>query len=278
MNEESFSRWRIPPEVDGVVLFEERTNGRRFRAQDRHRHAELELQVVARGRAAFVVGEVRLEATAGTLLWVPPRSDHVLLESTDDLTRWMLLVRKRTVRRVLPGSVTRRLLGRRQAPLCRTVGKAATRALLGLYADARKSRNTATSMFNTAIAYALARSWMAYDEAARSPDSAPLHEAVAQAIRLLRDDVPPPSLVELSRRVGVSEAHLSKLFTQNVGVSITDLRNRLRLERFLELYGDGRGPTMTAAALEAGFGSYPQFHRVFRRQMGLSPAEYRRRN
>jgi AraC-like DNA-binding protein len=32
---------------------------------------------------------------------------------------------------------------------------------------------------------------------------------------------------------------------------------------------------MLAAALEAGFGSYPQFHRIFRRVMGCSPGEYR---
>jgi AraC-like DNA-binding protein len=33
---------------------------------------------------------------------------------------------------------------------------------------------------------------------------------------------------------------------------------------------------MTAAALEAGFGSYPQFHRVFKQLTGKTPQQYRR--
>jgi AraC-like DNA-binding protein len=32
---------------------------------------------------------------------------------------------------------------------------------------------------------------------------------------------------------------------------------------------------MLDAALEAGFGSYPQFHRVFKRMMGHSPMQFR---
>jgi AraC-like DNA-binding protein len=35
---------------------------------------------------------------------------------------------------------------------------------------------------------------------------------------------------------------------------------------------------MLDAALEAGFGSYPQFHRIFKRVMGRSPGKYRRQN
>jgi AraC-like DNA-binding protein len=31
---------------------------------------------------------------------------------------------------------------------------------------------------------------------------------------------------------------------------------------------------MVDAALDAGFGSYPQFHRVFRAETGCAPAEY----
>ena len=51
----------------------------------------------------------------------------------------------------------------------------------------------------------------------------------------------------------------------------------INLAIFLEIYGDGRGVKMTSAALDAGFGSYPQFHRVFRERMGCAPAEHARR-
>jgi transcriptional regulator GlxA family with amidase domain len=60
-------------------------------------------------------------------------------------------------------------------------------------------------------------------------------------------------------------------------MSITEFRNRVGVERFLEIYGDGSARTLLDAALEAGFGSYPQFHRVFRNIAGYAPREHRRR-
>ena len=58
------------------------------------------------------------------------------------------------------------------------------------------------------------------------------------------------------------------------GQTLLQFRNRCRLDRFFELYGDGSRRKMVDAALDAGFGSYPQFHRVFRAQIGCAPAEY----
>jgi AraC-like DNA-binding protein len=65
------------------------------------------------------------------------------------------------------------------------------------------------------------------------------------------------------------------LFKQQTGVALVDFRNRQRIERFLELYGTGQRRKMSDAALDAGFGSYPQFHRIFKRVIGCSPGNYR---
>lgn len=43
---------------------------------------------------------------------------------------------------------------------------------------------------------------------------------------------------------------------------------------FIALYGDGSPNSLLATALDEGFGSYPQFHRVFRQLMGYSPHEH----
>jgi transcriptional regulator GlxA family with amidase domain len=58
-----------------------------------------------------------------------------------------------------------------------------------------------------------------------------------------------------------------------MGVSLVGYKNRLRLERFFTLVHPGGG-NLLQAALDAGFGSYAQFHRVFRDLLGTTPREY----
>lgn len=66
---------------------------------------------------------------------------------------------------------------------------------------------------------------------------------------------------------------LTALFREQMGVSIVEYRNRLRIERFFTLVAPGGG-NLLQAALDAGFGSYAQFHRVFRDLLGTTPKEY----
>jgi AraC-like DNA-binding protein len=124
------------------------------------------------------------------------------------------------------------------------------------------------------LSYALLKTWQHFAHAANVPVH-DVHPAVEKAARLIRDETSALNLDELARRSGLSPARLSRLFKQQTGVALVDFRNRQRIERFLQLYGTGQRLTMLDAALEAGFGSYPQFHRVFKRVLGCSPGQYR---
>lgn len=95
---------------------------------------------------------------------------------------------------------------------------------------------------------------------------------VAQALERLQTD-PSVSRGELAEGLGVSPSKLGKAFRAQMGIAFVDYRNQLRLERFLKLVFPGGG-NVSAAAKSAGFGSYAQFHRVFRALVGKSPKEY----
>ena len=64
---------------------------------------------------------------------------------------------------------------------------------------------------------------------------------------------------------------------RQMGMSVTDFRNRQRISRFLGRYASADRQNLLTTALEAGFNSYAQFYRVFRDSTGFSPAEFRRR-
>jgi AraC-like DNA-binding protein len=98
------------------------------------------------------------------------------------------------------------------------------------------------------------------------------HPAITSAVKLLQED---PSLggAAIAKKLGVSLSRFARVFKMGMGMSLVDYRNQLRLEHFMTLVDSG-GTNLLEAALAAGFGSYSQFHRVFRTHRGKSPREY----
>jgi len=94
----------------------------------------------------------------------------------------------------------------------------------------------------------------------------------ARVVQLLQEDSA-LGRQQLAARLGLSESCLSRAFKSEMGFSVSQYRARLKLERFFALV-DRRGGNLLAAALDAGFGSYAQFHRVFRAVLGKTPSEY----
>jgi AraC-like DNA-binding protein len=77
---------------------------------------------------------------------------------------------------------------------------------------------------------------------------------------------------QLARDLGVSAGHLARSFKREMAMSLVDYRNRLRMDRFFEaVYGNADCRTLHDAAIEAGFGSYAQFHRTYRKFHGAPP-------
>jgi AraC-like DNA-binding protein len=263
----------LPPACDGD-LWHYRNLGRDHAM---HHHAELELNLITQGAGVYLLANRKYEIRRGDLLWLFPAQEHLLLEQTLDFEMWIGVFKPAVVRRISaqpPARVLRE--GDPDGEYCRRLpqrGFARLESLCSEVAAAREDRG----LFNAGLSYALASAWQHFQNAAEVsvPD---VHPAVEKAARLIRDENTALSLDALARRCGLSASRLSRLFKQQTGVALVDFRNRQRVERFLDLFGNGRRLKLLDAALEAGFGSYPQFHRVFKRVIGCSPGNYRRQH
>jgi AraC-like DNA-binding protein len=261
----------IPPEADGVAFL---ATTPRVRLHPHH-HDELEVNLVLAGQAAYLLRDQRIPLATGSMLWLFPRQEHVLIDCSHDFAMWVIvfkpkLVERQTrhpVRRILrspdPGEIFSRRIDPRAAGFLDRVYQGGVAE--GLDFELR----------NAALAYALVVSWQVYQFSQEPVARTGVHPAVARAARFISESDEPLPLGPLARRAGLSPARLSRLFKRQTGVSLTTFRQRKCLERFLRIYDNGARYSLIEAALQAGFGSYPQFHRVFRRVMGQSPARYR---
>lgn len=260
----------LPTNWDGN-LWHYRNQGR---THAMHHHAELEFNLVTQGRGLYLLENRKYEIRRGDLLWLFPAQEHVLIEQTLDFEMWIGVFKPKAVRRITTdasaavlrkpnpsGDFRRRLPERELKRLSELFGEVA-------------SSNDPAGLFNAGLAFALLNAWKYFESAANVPVH-DVHPAVERAALLIRREAD-LNLDEIANRSGLSPQRLSRLFRQQTGTALVDFRNRQRIEKFLQLYGTGQRITTLEAALEAGFGSYPQFHRVFKRVMGYPPREHRK--
>lgn len=262
----------IPPELEGFAAHLCSPMASRLS----HRHDELEVNLVLSGGAAYLFGRERVPLVTGSMIWLFPKQEHVLIDCSPDCSLWVVVFKPRLVERHASQPVRDLLRSPNPGSIfCRQLGFGAVDTLSQVYKSA-EAGPADVEFTNTAIAYALVASWQAFQF---SPDSiAPtdVHPAVAKAVRILAEANETVPLDRLARQAGLSAPRLSRLFKKQTGISVTAFRQRQCLERFLRLYRTGARYSLIEAALLTGFGSYIQFYRIFRRHMGKSPAEYGR--
>ena len=100
----------------------------------------------------------------------------------------------------------------------------------------------------------------------------PARRLVTATVAMLAKD-PAMGGKQIAARLDLSLSRLARVFKAEMGMSLVEYRNRLRLDRFAVLLDRGR-TNLLEAALAAGFGSYAQFHRVFRALRHMTPREY----
>ncbi len=242
-----------------------------------HRHLELELNLVVAGTASYLLDDRRYDLSAGTLTWLFPDQEHVLVDESADHALWWAVFRPAVVARATTtSSHTRPLLERDPVGRwSRRIHPQRVQRLAALFGELGDAESRDDGLFNAGLAYLLALAWRTFLDSTDVVADHQVHPAVDTVARLLQADPDASDLTALARRVGLSPSHLSRLFVADMGVSMTRFRNQQRLDRFMRLYGQGRGTTALAAAHQAGFGSYAQFHRVFRQETGRSPSTLR---
>jgi AraC-like DNA-binding protein len=237
-----------------------------------HRHRSTEFNLVVHGTAAYLLDGRRYELRPSSLVWLFPDQEHILVDRSPHYRDWLGLFDAAALRPACTTARTRTLLAADPpGHFARRLGAPAASRLEALFGHVARADDRDAAV--AGLRHAILAAWDAFHTAPEEPALPVVHPAVAEAARLLRDGGAGESVDALALAVGLSRHHLSRLFRQQMGVSVARFRNEQRLRRFLELYEADPHPTLLDAALAAGFGSYPQFYRVVRQLTGRQPAD-----
>ena len=102
-------------------------------------------------------------------------------------------------------------------------------------------------------------------------------DPVAQSINFMLEQLTQKlKLGEIAAETGLSASHFSRLFVNRTGHPPIDYFIQLKIQRACRLL-DNSGWMIADVAREMGFDDQFYFSRVFRKVMGMSPGEYRKR-
>ena len=219
----------------------------------RHFHAEPELNLVTRGSATFGIGDEQITLARGDVVLFHPGQDHVLLSASADLGLFAVALLPELALRVCGALSPVRSRGFRMSE---SETSAAEEALsqLGGTGGGGEVEVPLAELFRSARAR-----------------SAQTHVLSRLALQHLNAD-PSVSGEQLGSAVRAQPSALSRHFHDDMGIRLVEYRARLRLISFVHWVDQGH--SLGRAALDAGFGSYAQCHRVFQSALGCSPRHY----
>jgi hypothetical protein len=150
------------------------------------RHAELEVNLVVGGTASYLLGDRRYALTPGTLTWLFPGQDHVLVDESPDHELWWAVFRPALVAQIATTRQARPLL--EEDPVgqfSRRLDSGRVRRLGALFHDVQAAESVDDVLVNTGLAYLLIFAWRAFLDSDDVVEGVDLHPAVETIARML---------------------------------------------------------------------------------------------
>lgn len=284
-----------------VFLYSSSTH--KVRMQNPHMHKELEINVVTKGRAEYVLSNQRYQLTPGSIVWLFPGQPHLLSNPDENFEMYVAVFKEELFQNTCvlqekynillesnpTGSFCKRLslsslqtLERICLSICELNVKKDLLSPAYYYAGQAFGFNNNAEYYhadpvllNTGLSYLMTIGWHLFTTEGVDGNKEILNPSIEKALHLLKSFPEKDfSLSELALECGNSCSRLSRLFNEQLGMSIVDFKNRLKLEQFINCIKTNPDYSISEACYTVGFGSYSQFYKTFKQLFGISPKAY----
>lgn len=246
-----------------------------------HSHTFYELLFCRSGSLQYLLGTQRYRLQRGDIVYIPPGTSHrpLLLDKlVEPYTRYLLWASP-ALAEMLHGAFPQEELLPAEAFLLRTAATPWQEELGGLFRTGVQENYTRAPGWEAAVLGNTIR-LLVQMARARAGEHALRPQAERQELldallvyieNHLQDRI---TLADTARRFLVSESSVNQLFRKRMKVSFYRFVTQRRLIAAKVLLQDGLPAEQISARV--GFGDYSSFYRAFKREYGISPAEYRR--
>jgi AraC-like DNA-binding protein len=259
-------------------------------AEAPHQHPWVELVHVQAGRGLLTVGARTHRVAAQTVSVVPPGETHSLAADgqwtcTAQLLHFDPAALTPSAREALEAILRAAAQGRSAASLRRPGQSLALLLIHAARAAQAADGGAAARETLTALCLQLQSHLGTALPAAGPPRRGPRPEVpavparpeVERALQYIEENLTRSiSRQELAREVSFAPSYFSAIFRQATGSSIPEYINARRVRRAQELLRDPRA-RVSAVCYAVGFRDLTNFNRVFKRVVGATPREYRKR-
>jgi AraC-like DNA-binding protein len=267
-----------------------------------HRHVELEMNLIIKGSAEYILSNQCYKLTRGSIVWLFPGQHHQLCKTDDDFEMYVAVFKEELFKKIFLKKVKYSTLSRLnpEGSFCRRMSLASTDKLekicLSLcelneknilspayyYAGQAFGFKQNSEYFypdpillNAGLLYLMTIGWHLFITEGNNEKQKNLNPLIDKAINLLQK-FPEKNygLTELSAECSLSSSLFSRLFNEQIGLSIVDYKNRLKLEEFIDCIQKNPDFSISEACYISGFGSYSQFYKIFKQKFDVSPRVY----
>lgn len=238
-----------------------------------HKHIEYEMDYIAGGRGVMTFDHEHVVLRAGECMIIPPFIKHGFLVDTKSGCRiCQVEVSVQTSERVLKSfpildqkhSYSKIRDCENIVPLMEQVAK--------LF---RKEKNDYhMALLDLEVLQLLIALWH-HRGKEESSFTENVNKKIDGIMQYLQEHYNEQSNIEkLAEAWGVSSRYLRKYFEEKVGMSCMDYITVMRMNRAKELLWEST-KSITEVAMETGYGTSQYFSRMFKKEVGMTPSEYR---
>ena len=237
-----------------------------------HNHDFFELEVVCSGRLIYEVNGAKTELSKGDVIAVSPGDIHqyTCLESAMVL-RFAVLFKDAC-------STVQRMISSVEFPFCSHLSEDRLSETISIFEKLMSAVKT-NGEFDSEIIGAWATVFLNLCSEARESlgnKQSDSYKYVARARMYIAENCTTQlTLVEVAKDVSLTPSYFSRIFSEINGRSFVEYLAEKRVEHAKKML-ISTDVSITDIAFSSGFGSFSSFSRIFLRQVGVTPREFRK--